>query len=163
MNKNSRRPDNRSTRYHSRERKDNGKIDSLLKKIKSELADSIDPISLPQLNAFERKLVHRHFDNNPNVKTRTYRNGDDYELRIYPVGNLRKYAEQKAEEAIETSAKVVLPHMNDFERFVIHDALKNLDSVKSASHGEGNDRHVEIEPAVFGRGLKKIIKKIRLF
>jgi predicted RNA-binding protein Jag len=79
------------------------------------------------------------------------------------VGNLRRYAQQKAEQAIRTGERVVLPHMNDYERFIVHDALKDLTSVKSASYGEGENRHIEIEPDLFGRGLKRIIKKIRLF
>ncbi|MBN1542738.1 hypothetical protein JW992_11385 [candidate division KSB1 bacterium] len=141
----------------------NRKIDSLIHKIKDELADSIDPINLPQLNAFERKLIHRHFDNNPDIITRTYRNGENHELRIYPVGNLRRYALEKADQAIRTGEKVILPHMNDYERFIIHDTLKDNSSIKACSYGEAADRHIEIEPELFGRGLKRIIKKIRLF
>jgi predicted RNA-binding protein Jag len=144
-------------------RKENGKIEELIRKISGELKDSIVPITLGELNAFERKLVHRHFDHNPDVITRTYRHGEKYELRIFPVGNLKKYAEEKAQHAIETGEKVVLPHFSNYERYIIHDTLKDNDAVKSASYGEGEDRHIEIEPAVFGRGLKKIIKKIRLF
>jgi predicted RNA-binding protein Jag len=141
----------------------NGKIQRLLYKINSELGDSIEPISLTRLNAFERKLVHRHFDHNPNVVTKTYRHDDVYELMVFPVGNLRKYALAKANEAIATGDKVVLPKMSNYERFVVHEALKDLAEVKSNSYGEGEDRHIELVPEVFGRGLKRIIKKIKLF
>jgi predicted RNA-binding protein Jag len=146
---------------YQRKRTDD-KIKRLLHKISRELGDSIEPISIPELNSFERKLIHRHFDHDPGVVTKTYRDGDDYELRIYPVGNLKKYAEEKAEEAIQTGKKVVLPHMGNYERFVIHSTLKENDAVKSESYGEGKDRHIEIEAAMFGRSLKKIIKKIKL-
>ncbi len=140
------------------------KITRLIKKVESELTDSIVPISLTKLNAFERRQIHRHFDRNPNIVTKTYKLEDDeYELRIYPVGNLRRYAEEKAEEAIQSGQKVILPHMSSYERFVIHEALKNKEAVKVASFGEGEDRHIEIEPNIFGRGLKRIIKKIKLF
>ena len=77
----------------------NEKIDNLIVKIKQELQNSIEPISLSDLNSYERKLIHRHFDHNPNIVTKTYRHGEDYELRIYPIGNLRNFARQKADEA----------------------------------------------------------------
>jgi len=141
----------------------NGKIKRLLSKINKELENSIEPVTLTKLNSFERKLVHRHFDHNPNVVTKTYRIGEIYELRVIPVGNLKKYAIEKAEEAIRTGEKVVLPHMSSYERYIIHETLKDMDSIKSESHGEGEDRHIEIEPEVFGRSLKRIIKKIKLF
>ncbi len=140
-----------------------GKIERLLRKVRTELDDSIEPIILPGLNAFERKLVHRHFDHNSNVVTKTYRDGEDFELRIYPVGNLRKFAQEKAEEAFQSGQKVNLPPMNSYERFVVHDALKDMEAITANSYGEDEDRHVVLEPKAFGRGLKKIIKKIRLF
>ncbi len=144
------------------ERHDNGKIEKILSEIQSNINNSIEPITLSKLNSFERKQVHRHFDHNPDVVTKTYRNGEDFELKIYPIGNLRKYAQGKAEEALQTRKKVTLPHMSNYERFVIHDALKNMDSIKAESFGEGEERHIEISPEAFGRGLKRIIKKIRL-
>jgi predicted RNA-binding protein Jag len=140
-----------------------GNIEQLLQKVMRDLDNSLEPVSLYDLNAFERKLVHRQFDHDTNFVTKTYRNGEEYELKIYPVGNLRKYAEKKAEEAIVSGQKIVLPHMSSYARYVIHDTLKSIETIKSASFGEGEERHIEIEPEVYGRGLKKIIKKIRLF
>lgn len=146
-----------------RPRPESGKIDRLLKKVREELSNSIEPISLSNLNSFERKLVHRAFDHNPEIVTKTYRSGEDYELRIYPVGNLKRFADSKAEEAIATREPVSLPHMSSYERFIIHDYLKTRDEIKSTSVGEGEDRHIVIEPNIFGRGLKKMIRKIRFF
>jgi predicted RNA-binding protein Jag len=163
------RPGDRSGgRNNGRYRRDrnerNPKIEALVKRIKEELIDSIEPITIPELNAFERKLIHRQFDNSPDIVTKTYRLGDDdYELRVYPVGNLKRYAQQKADEAVQTRQKVVLPHMSNYERFVVHDYLKEIDTVNSSSEGEDDDRHIVIEPAVFGRGLRRMIKKIKLF
>lgn len=163
------RPGGRSGgRHNGRPRRDhnerNPKIDALVKQIREELADSVEPIVIPELNAFERKLIHRQFDNNSEIVTKTYRLGDeDYELRVYPVGNLKRYAQKMADQAVQTRQKVVLPHMSNYERFVVHDYLKGLDTVKTNSVGEEDDRHIEIEPEVFGRGLKRIIKKIKLF
>lgn len=158
------RPDRRSNGRHRRRDERNPKIEGLVRKIRRELADSIEPIIIPELNAYERKLIHRQFDNNSEIVTKTYRLGEeDYELRVYPVGNLKRYAQKKAEEAIEKREKVALPHMSNYERFIIHDYLKTLDTVKTTSVGEGDDRHIEIEPEVFGRSLKRFIRKIKLF
>jgi len=158
------RPDRRNNgrRHHHNER--NPKIDGLISRIRKELADSIEPITIPDLNAFERKLIHRQFDNNSQIITKTYRLGEEgYELRVYPVGNLKRYAQQKAEEAMQSRTTVVLPHMSSYERFIIHDYLKTLDTVKTASVGDDEDRHIEIEAEMFGRGLKRFIRKIKLF
>ncbi len=140
-----------------------GKIRQLIDKIQHDLANSLEPVSLTQLNSFERKQIHRFFDNKADYVTKTYREGEEYELRVYPVGNLKRYAEGKAEEAINTGKKVILPHMSNYERFLIHEALKSNEAIKSASFGEGEDRHIEIEPVIFGRGLRRIIRKIKLF
>jgi predicted RNA-binding protein Jag len=139
------------------------KMINLIEKIQKDLADSLEPVTLTALNGFERKQIHRFFDNKKDFVTKTYRHGEDFELYVYPVGNLRRYAEQKADEAIKTGKKLVLPHLNNYQRFVIHEALKTNDAIKSLSQGEGEDRHIEIEPVIFGRGLKRIIRKIKLF
>jgi len=157
------RPGRRDNGRNRRNDERNPKIESLVRKIRDELADSIEPIVIPDLNAFERKLVHRNFDNNSEIVTKTYRIGEDgYELRVYPVGNLKRYAQKMADEAIATREKVVLPHMSNYERFIIHDYLKTLNTIKTHSVGQDEDRHIEIEPEVFGRGLKRFIRKIRL-
>lgn len=162
--KNSRRNDRKYQPGRNKDEKQEmpEKIVKLIDRIKTELTDSIEPIVIPNLNAFERKLIHREFDRNPAIVTKTYRYGEDYELRVIPVGNLVKYARKKADEAIETKERVVLPPMTNYERFVVHSTLKNLDTIKTSSHGEGEFRHIEIEPEMFGRGLKRIIKKIKL-
>lgn len=166
---NRREPRNRPPRDHGERREwgqhdeKNEKIEELIRNIRDELVDSIEPISITELNAFERKLIHNQFDDSTEITTKTYRISDDaYELRIYPIGNLKRYAQKKADEAVETRKKVVLSHMTSYERFVVHDYLKDLETVKTSSHGEGEERHIEIEPEVFGRGLKRIIRKIKL-
>lgn len=168
MEKRQRPPFRKNNKFNDRKEKNgrndrDGKIDNLVRRIKRELADSIEPIVIPELNAFERKQIHRQFDHNSEIVTKTYRVADDvYEMRVYPVGNLKKFAQKKANEAVETRKTVVLQHMSNYERFVIHETLKSISTVKSVSYGEGENRHIEIEPEVFGRGLKRIIKKIKL-
>ena len=102
------------------------KIVKLIDRIKTELSDSIEPIVIPNLNAFERKLIHREFDRNPEIVTKTYRYSEDYELRVVPVGNLKRFAKKKADGAIETRDKVVLPPMTNYERFVVHRDRKSV-------------------------------------
>ncbi|HNW59529.1 MAG TPA: R3H domain-containing nucleic acid-binding protein [bacterium] len=139
------------------------KIIQMVKQVEDELVDALAPVSLRQLDANERRQVHRHFDRSLEYATKTYKIAEnDYDLRVYPVGNLRRLAERSAEEAIKTGQKVALPPMSSYERFIIHEVLKSNGAVKSASHGEGEERHVVIEPELYGRSLKKMIKKIKL-
>jgi spoIIIJ-associated protein len=80
-------------------------------------------------------------------------------MKVYPVGKLRRFAEQKAQEVLMKGESEILPPMGSFERFVIHDYLKNRDGVRTESFGEGKDRHVEIFP-LFGRNPKKVKRKL---
>ncbi len=139
------------------------KVLQLIKQAEDDLVDSLAPVSLLNLDTNERRQVHRHFDRSLEYATKTYKLAEnEFDLRVYPVGNLRRLAEKSAAEAIQTGKKVALPPMSSYERFVIHEALKTNESVKSASHGEGAERHVEVEPELYGRSLKKMIKKIKL-
>ena len=76
---------------------------------------------------------------------------------------LKKLAEEKAQQTLETGNVFPLPPMGNYERYVVHDCLKDFEGIETASFGEGADRRVEIRPVKFGRGLKKIMKKIKLF
>lgn len=118
---------------------------------------------MDDLSAFERKRVHEFFEHKLDFETKTYRDGEKHVLWIFPVGNLKKFAETKANEALNTGDAVVLSPMSNYERFIVHDALKDLESVETTSEGEGAERHVVITPVKFGRRLKRIAKKIKLF
>lgn len=145
-------------------REENEKIMQLVREVELQLVDSLKPASLTGLDADERREVHRHFDRTDEYSTKTYKIADEqYELRIFPKGNLRRLAESSAEQAIKTGSKVVLPPMSSYERFIVHESLKGNSAVKSDSHGEGAERHIEIEPDLYGRSLKKMAKKIKLF
>ncbi|MDZ7339676.1 MAG: hypothetical protein ONB30_14225 [candidate division KSB1 bacterium] len=138
------------------------KIDRILVEVQRNLRDSCEPATLTDLTAFERKRIHRFFDGNPEFETKTYRTDGNYVLKVFPVGNIRRLAEQKAEEARQRQCVVALPPMGSFERFVVHNALKQFNDLETVSVGEGAERHVEIRPRLYGRGLKRIIKKIKL-
>lgn len=142
----------------------NKNIPKMLGEIESKLRESISPESVMELNSFERKLVHGHFDHNDEFQTRTYRDGEKYTLKIYPVGNIEKFAREKAEESIASGEDVTLPPMGSYERFIVHTTLKEIAGIETTSHGEGEGRHVTIVSAKkFGRGLKRIVRKIKLF
>ena len=125
--------------------------------------DAVKPESLNGLNSFERKLIHRHFDHSTSYQTRTYRNGDKFTLCVYPVANIEKMAKDKAKESLDTGETISLPPMGSYERYIVHNALKDFSGVETSSEGEGKERHIQIVSKRFGRGLKKIARKIRLF
>ncbi len=166
MTEERRKPDFRKRRggskFSSNNNHDNRNIREMLKQVERRLSEGIKPEALPGLNSFERKLVHRHFDHNADYETRTYRNGEQFTLYIYPVGNIERFAQDKAREALDTGDPVSLPPMGSYERYLVHNVLKEMSGVETLSHGEGGDRHVEIISRKFGRGLRKIAKKIRL-
>ncbi|MDZ7360931.1 MAG: hypothetical protein ONB46_09425 [candidate division KSB1 bacterium] len=143
---------------------DDPRITALIRETEQKLAESIQPVQLADLNALERKQIHRYFDRlKPAFETKTYRGeGEAQVLWVFPIANLKKFAQDKAKEALETDAVVALPPMSSYERFIVHNVLKEIDSIEVLSAGEGAERHIEIQPQKFGRGLKKIIKKIKL-
>lgn len=107
------------------------------------------------LNGFQRKQLYEYFEKFKEYKVKSYRETDSTIVKIYPVGKLKRFAEQKMQEVLMKGKSEILPPMGAFERFIIHDYLKEREGVKTESKGEpGKDRRIEILP-VFGRGLKK--------
>lgn len=154
---------NRSRGHRPRNREEDERIQQLIRNVSEMLAEANQAICLEDLNAFERKKIHQYFDRKADFETKTYRNGEDYLLWIFPLAKLRQLAETRAQEALETGEEIDLPPMSSYERFIVHDTLKDWDSVETISFGEGEDRHIRIKPMRFGRKLKKIVKKIKLF
>ncbi|MFQ5632753.1 MAG: R3H domain-containing nucleic acid-binding protein [bacterium] len=150
-------------RSMERNRQDDQKIQRLIRNAQEMLEHSTHAICLEELNAYERKRIHQFYDNKSDFETKTYRNGEDFLLWIFPVGKLRQYAEEKAKEALETGGDIDLPPMSNYERFIIHDALKSMESVETNSHGENEERYIRITPIKFGRRLKRMVKKLKLF
>ncbi|MDZ7305263.1 MAG: UDP-N-acetylmuramate:L-alanyl-gamma-D-glutamyl-meso-diaminopimelate ligase [candidate division KSB1 bacterium] len=143
---------------------DDTRINELIQDTEKKLAGSIQPVQLPDLSAYERKQIHRYFElRQPEFETKTYRGeGEAHVLWVFPVANLKKFAEEKAREALETDTEVTLPAMSSYERFIVHNVFKEMDNIETFSVGEGAERHIVIKPKKFGRGLKKIMKKIKL-
>ncbi len=155
------RPRNRNKSF--RPKTDEKKIRDIIQEIDDKLKDSIQPQIVEGLNSFERRLIHRHYDHNPDVETRTYRRAGSFTLYVYPVANIENFAREKARQVLEQGESIDLPPMGSFERYIVHNCLKEIDGVETISFGEGRERHVQIINKKFGRGLKKIVKKIKLF
>lgn len=123
------------------------------------LVDSLKYFEIPGMNPFQRKQIYRYFERTQEYAVKAYREEEVVTLRIYPVGALRRLAEQQTQEVVMKGGAVHLPVMGSFERFIVHDYLKSREGVNTQSVGErGEDRHIIISP-LFGRSLKKAKKK----
>lgn len=146
-------------RIHKKEKMDETVKRAITKAVDS-FQDSIEPAILRGLNGFQRKQIHKHFEKSEEYKVKIYREREDTILKVYPIGKLKRLAEQKTQEVLMQGQPEVLPPMGSFERFVIHDYLKGREGVRTESFGEaGKDRHIEIVP-VFGRNPKKAKRKL---
>lgn len=128
-----------------------------IRNAENQLANQLEAVVLDKLNPFQRKQVYRYFEKTDEYVVKNFRDRDDSEnvmLKVYPVGNLRRLAEQKTQEVLMNVRAENLPPMGSFERFVIHDYLKERDGIKTESHGEASGRHIKISP-LFGRTPKK--------
>jgi len=134
---------------------------SIVKDAENKLFDSLQPVIIKRLNSFQRKQVYNYFENrNGEYVIKTYREEDDVMIKVYPVGKLRRLAEQKTQEVLMKGKEEELPPMGAFERFIIHDYLKERNGINTLSVGvQGKDRRVKILP-VFGRPLKKARRKL---
>ena len=143
--------------------KKKGRLDEKVKQSISQaeesLKDSLEPATLHGLNRYQTKEIQRYFEKNQEYKTKTYRENDGVILKVYPVGMLKRLTEQKTQEVLMKGKSEVLPPMGAFERFIVHDYLKDREGVKTVSFGEGKERHVEIHP-LFGRNPKKAKRKL---
>ena len=136
------------------------KVRRTIKTIEETLVNSIQSITFRELSGYQRKAIQKHFEHIQEYRIKTYRERDDVIMKVYPVGQLKRLAEQKTQEVLMKGKPEALPPMGSFERFVIHDYLKEREGIKTESFGEeGKDRHIEIYP-LFGRTLKKTKKKL---
>jgi predicted RNA-binding protein Jag len=139
------------------------RIDRILIDVQKKLKNSFNSVTVDQLNAFERKRIHSFFDHKPEYQTKTYNEDGKYVLRVFPIANLKKEADQKAKYVLESGETIAFSNLGKYERFLVHDHLKNLDGIETVSIGEGEERTLYIKKKQFGRSLKRIIKKIKIF
>ena len=149
----------RSKPERDRDGKIKKNIERLARTAEEELQGTLSPYCFKGLSGYERKLMYRYFDDSQEFSVRSYRDGDEHVLKVFPTGQLKRLAEQKVQEVLMQGAAAELPPMGAYERFVIHDYLQGREGISTKSFGEkGNDRHVKIMP-VFGRSKRKIKKR----
>ena len=128
--------------------------------VENAFENSLEPVLIREMNPFQRKQIYRHFEKTDEYQIKSYREGEEVTLRVYPVGRLKRLAEEKMQIVLMNGMPEALPAMGSFERFVIHSYLKDREGVRTESVGErGNDRHIEIQP-LFGRALKKAKRRL---
>jgi len=137
-------------------------FEEIIRSVERALKESIEAYSVKVNDPEIQRRVEEHYKHHADYDVRTYQSGRDFLLRIYPVANLRKYAEQKAREALEKNEAITLLPMRSFERFVVHNHLKTWPGIVTTSVGEGTERRIEIRPVKYGREPRKIQKKIKL-
>ena len=135
------------------------KVREAIDTLEASLKDSLDPSVIRGFNNLQRKQFILHFEKSQEYKLKTYREQDDVIIKIFPVGVIKRLTEQKAQEVLMKGVPEVLPPMGSFERFVVHDYLKDRDGIKTESYGEGKDRHIAIQP-LFGRSPKKAKRRL---
>ena len=136
------------------------KVQEFIVFVEERLRDSIEPVVLNGLNSFQRKQIHQYFEKTNEYMIKSYKENDGVLLRVYPVGQLKRIAEQKTQEVLMMGKSESLPSMGSFSRFVIHDYLKDRNGIRTQSRGEkGKDRHIVIYP-LFGREPKKTKRKL---
>ena len=62
------------------------------------------------------------------------------------AAELEALARSQAEQVRRSGEPVVLQEMNSKERWVVHNAIKDVAGVTSESVGEGRNKHVKIMP-----------------
>jgi predicted RNA-binding protein Jag len=137
------------------------KTEQMVRSVEDELLESLTGQKITGLNQFQRKMVFNHFKRASEYRVKSYKDKNEFYLKVFPIGNLKRLAEQKTQVVLMKGAPADLPPMGSFERFVIHDYLKDREGVKTESFGEGADRYIRISP-IFGRTLKKVKRKLTI-
>lgn len=136
------------------------KVTRAISVVNESFQDSLESVVIREMNAFQRKQLYRHFEKTGEYQVKSYREGEDVVLRVYPVGRLKRLAEEKLQLVLMNGKPEALPPMGSFERFVIHSYLKEREGVRTESIGEqGKDRHIEIQP-LFGRSPKPARRRL---
>jgi hypothetical protein len=130
-------------------------LEALFDQIEASFHDTLKPFRVTGLKGFHRKIIRQRYENSHEYAIKSYRNGEEVIFKIYPVGRLRRIAEQKMQEVMMNGRSSSLPPMGAYERFIVHDYLKERDGITTESQGiEGKDRHIVVKP-LFGREPRK--------
>lgn len=60
--------------------------------------------------------------------------------------HLEYLAKKSAKEVLRTKAPVILDNMTSYERRIVHNALTEINGIKTESEGEEPNRHIIIKP-----------------
>ena len=145
--------------FFKRQPKTDPQVQKLITEVEENLRESLEPMIIDNLNGFQRKQIYEKYEKSLEFKIKTYREQEQVIIKIYPVGKLRRLAEMKAQEVLMKGEEENLPPMGSFERFVIHDYLKDREGIKTESYGEGKERHIKLLP-IFGRTPKKAKRRL---
>ena len=135
------------------------KVLSCIRQAENAFREDTKPYLIRGLNGFQRKQLYSHFEKKQEYRAKSYRENNEVIVKVYAIGHLKRLAEKTAQEVLMQGEWIDLPPMSSFERFVIHDYLKDREGIKTESHGEGKERHIQVAPQ-FGRGLKKAKRKL---
>jgi hypothetical protein len=130
-------------------------LEELFNTIETSFNESLKPYRVTGIKGLHRKLIRQRYERSQEYAIKSYRDGEEVIFKIFPVGRLRRMAEQKMQEVMMNGRASSLPPMGAYERFVIHDYLKERDGITTESQGlEGKDRHIIVKP-LFGREPRK--------
>lgn len=99
--------------------------------------------TLEALQVIVNRIVMRKFDNLPVARILVDVEG----YRERRRSNLLDMARRSAETVRETGDPVLLSPLNSYERFLVHNALKEEAGIVSQSQGEGLMKQIRILPA----------------
>jgi spoIIIJ-associated protein len=66
------------------------------------------------------------------------------------IERLQQLAQRMGQKAIESNSPVALSPMTPHDRRIVHMFLAEIQGVSTHSEGEGEDRHIVVEPAAAG-------------
>lgn len=153
-----RRPNRRDDKYRHAPRMDENVLRSI-RQVEEAFKENSTPFKITGLNGFQRKQLYTYFEKKQEYRAKSYKEKDDVIVKVYAIGHLKRLAEKAAQEVLMQGEFIELPPMSSFERYVIHDYLKDREGLKTESYGEGKERHIQISPQ-FGRSLKKVKKRL---
>ncbi len=133
--------------------------DAQILQIEKKIGHTLKSIKIEHISPTQKDKIVHYFAENPECSIKIYEEDDNFVVRIYPVGRLRRLADEKASEVAAKGYQTELPPMGSYERFIIHEHLKDREEITTHSVGiSGQNRRVVIVPR-FGRKPRKVTKR----